>query len=65
MADPVDDAVHRAWGEFPNGQWCSREELMQAAAREALKPIRDWFETRGYRDTNDLIPLIYNIEGMS
>ena len=45
MSDPVEKAVQRAWDNLPTGYYFSREDVMAAAVREALTPIKEkWVE---------------------
>lgn len=62
MADPAVEAAHRAWDINKS----PRQGDMIDAAREALKPIREWQEqNRGFSWVTDelldsLLPLIYS-----
>ncbi|WAY18441.1 hypothetical protein OF855_24705 [Mycolicibacterium fortuitum] len=69
MTDPVIEAVHRAVTEL-GGVFGSSLPL-EIAAREALKPIREWFDrSHGMSSITDnlldeLAPLIYSTEELS
>lgn len=41
MSDPAVAAAQRAWDALPEQSYATREQVMEAAAREALKPIRE------------------------
>lgn len=43
MSDPAIEAAQRAWGDRRGSKTAWKVGI--AAAREALKPIREWFET--------------------
>ena len=40
MSDPAIEAAQRAWDAIPERSYKTRTDVMEAAAREALKPIR-------------------------
>lgn len=44
MSDPAVEAAQRAWDALPEQSYATREQVMEAAAREALKPIRSLFD---------------------
>ncbi|RIU09648.1 hypothetical protein [Mycobacteroides abscessus] len=41
MTDPAVDAAQRAWDALPERSYATREQVMNAAAREALKQVSD------------------------
>ncbi|MBN7460840.1 hypothetical protein I3U64_11825 [Mycobacteroides abscessus subsp. abscessus] len=44
MTDPAIAAAQRAWDLLPERSYATREQVMKAAAREALRPIREHIE---------------------
>lgn len=41
MSDPAVEAAQQAWDALPDRSYATREQVMEAAAREALKPIKE------------------------
>lgn len=71
MSDPAVVAAQRAWDALPEQSYATREQVMEAAAREALKPIRAWMERIAAYEAgadiecpslSDLTPLVYPTE---
>lgn len=76
MTDPAVEAAQRAWEGTSNATYMNRVTLMRAAAREALKPVRELAEAfsefyEGRNDTfaegikhvlRDIAPFIYPTE---
>ena len=63
--DPAVEAAHRARGSFTPMKIADIENSQVAAAREALKPIReliDQWESTGLLDYGALRKLIYTTE---
>ncbi len=66
MSDPVAESVQRAWDNNQLSCWPSQNA--EAGAREALRPIREWFD-RNYGMSSitdhlldELAPLIFTTE---
>lgn len=59
MSDPAVEAARRATVISSNGWSSSPSANMRESAREALAPIREWWESGNGTNYDDLLPLIY------
>ncbi|KRQ48026.1 MULTISPECIES: hypothetical protein [unclassified Mycobacteroides] len=71
MSDPAIEAAQRAWGLLPERSYATREQVMNAAAREMAKSVQtvieEW-DSKGelHPQVNELLdqlaPLVYPSE---
>lgn len=67
--DPAIEAARRAWEEIPERSYASRSDVMEAAAREALKPVREvveeWRDQMPLQIWEELATRIYTTEELN
>lgn len=65
MTDPAVEAAERALSRTTDGMnQASRRRVAETAAREALKPIREWYEDSD-RGFSELPALIFTSEELA